>query len=235
MQKEKISLIIPMYNPSADWFALFPDTLNVLQKTFPDYSFVLVFIDDGSVVPVVQTENNSFSVNLIRHTENRGKGAAIRTGLQNTKSSLYILTDIDLPYSTESIITIIRRLKEGNDIVFGYRDKSEFKKSPFSRRIISFIYGWWVKNILRYPVGDTQCGLKGMNEKGKEIFLKTSVTTFLYDLEFMKLVLKKKDIKHSFQKVQLRAGVAFSRMSFKVLFREWLNLVKIIFRKSGSK
>lgn len=234
MQKEKISIIIPVFNPSGDWFFPFPDSLNLLQKTFPDYNFELIFVDDGSTRPLILKEQFPFSVKLITHSHNKGKGAALRTGLQNAESRFFILTDIDLPYTTESMVRLIRQMENDRDVVFGYREKSEFKKSPLPRRIISGIYGWWVKNILRYPVGDTQCGIKGMNEKGKEIFLKTTTKTFLYDLEFMKLVLKNKNINYDFLTVQLREGIQFSKMNVKVLLREWMNMLKIIFR-SGSK
>ena len=76
---------------------------------------------------------------------------------------------------------------------------------------------------------DTQAGLKGFNSKGKEMFLKTKVDTFVFDTEFIMLSFKNKlNIKTI--PLTLRPGLTFSRMGFSVMFRELIQFLGILMR-----
>ena len=76
---------------------------------------------------------------------------------------------------------------------------------------------------------DTQCGLKAMNKKGKEVFLKTTINRYLFDLEFV-FLLKRNSIKAAISELTLRDGLTFSEMNNRILFHEFKNFLKIIFK-----
>ena len=80
------------------------------------------------------------------------------------------------------------------------------------------------------PVSDTQCGLKGMNEKGKNIFLQTKINRYLFDLEFI-LYSSKNHLKIRAIPVELREGIVFGRMNYKILLHESKNLWNILRKK----
>ncbi len=80
------------------------------------------------------------------------------------------------------------------------------------------------------PVSDTQCGLKGFNTNGKEIFLKTTIDRYLFDFEFIFQCSRKKSILLKTVPVQLKDNVVFSNMKLKILMQESLNLIRVLFR-----
>ncbi|MBK9190506.1 MAG: hypothetical protein IPM77_02840 [Crocinitomicaceae bacterium] len=87
-----------------------------------------------------------------------------------------------------------------------------------------------MKTFLRLPTDDSQCGIKGFNKKGADVFLDTKIDRFLFDLEFIKLASKRK-LNVQIAEVELKPNIVFSKVSFKILFRESLNFLKVLFRK----
>ena len=83
-----------------------------------------------------------------------------------------------------------------------------------------------IRRFLRIPTDDTQCGLKGFNAKGKEVFLQTSIDRYLFDLEFVFLSARKK-LTLKKVVVELRPGIELSYMRWGVLMQEFGNFLKI--------
>jgi hypothetical protein len=71
--------------------------------------------------------------------------------------------------------------------------------------------------------------LKGMNQKGKAVFMETTINRFLVDMEFIKRATKKQEMKIEPVVVQLRPDVDFSSMGVGVLLAELKNFVRIFF------
>jgi len=170
------------------------------------------------------------TINFITYQENMGKGYALRKGVTEAKTELIIYTDIDFPYTEESFLAIYAKLIQGNDVVPGHRGEAYYTKTPFARKIISKVLRWILKTFLRLPTDDSQCGIKGFNKVGAAIFLDTEINRFLFDLEFIKLSSKRK-VKFQKAEVTLKPNIVFSKVNFKVLARESLNFLKILFRK----
>ena len=66
--------------------------------------------------------------------------------------------------------------------------------------------------------------------EGKEIFLKTRIPAFLFDMEFLVLASKRSDIRIQWIYVQAREGIVFSTMRAKTILTELINFTKILFR-----
>lgn len=89
-------------------------------------------------------------------------------------------------------------------------------------------------NYLFFPrlkVKDTQSGLKGFNQRGKQIFLKTQIAAFLFDMEFLVLASNDVTIKVDWIYLQVRDGVHFSGMKLKTIITELINFIRIWVRK----
>lgn len=152
-KKSNTCAVIPFYNEK--------NTIQeVLDKTLQYVQFVIL-VDDGS------TENYQLNydedrVNLIKHNKNRGKGAALKTGLQeaiNKKYDYTICLDADLQHPPESISEFIEKL-DSADIVVGNR-MSDKSSMPFHRimsnTITSFLLT--IKSGIKIP--DSQNGFRG--------------------------------------------------------------------------
>lgn len=210
------------------------DVFKRIQLQFP--SAELIVVNDGSTKNFTEGEEVLLAASGIRHvtyTENKGKGYALRQGVETAKGEYIIYTDIDFPYTHQSFLKVYEALKAGNDVVIGIRGEEYYTHLPKSRVYISKFLRSLIRFFLRIPTDDTQCGLKGFNQKGKEVFLETTINRYLFDLEFVFLSAREK-LKMKTVEVELRPEVVLSKMNWKILLQEFGNFLKI-FVRSVSK
>lgn len=163
---------------------------------------------------------------------NQGKGGALRDAVRQTTGKWVIYTDADYPYLIANAVEMFHVLStDAADVVVGVRDEQYYDQLPLGRKIFSLSLK--VMNYLFFPqlkVKDTQSGLKGFNQKGKEVFLKTRIPAFLFDMEFLVLASKRPDIRIHWIYVQAREGIVFSTMRAKTILTELYNFISILFR-----
>lgn len=164
---------------------------------------------------------------------NKGKGGALRDAVRLTTGKWVIYTDADYPYLMENAVEMFRLLStDAADVVVGVRDEQYYDQLPLGRKIFSLSLK--LMNYLFFPqlkVKDTQSGLKGFNQKGKEIFLKTQISAFLFDMEFLVLASKNPTIRIQWIYVQAREGIVFSTMRAKTILTELVNFASILFSR----
>ncbi len=232
--KQKLTLVLPCYNPPENWEKVVVDSVKSISSKIGQ-SASLIIVNDGSNSNVDRAhvdyiKSHLEDAQIVEYEENRGKGFALRQGVQKVDKGLIIYTDIDFPYEEKSLLNIYEILKEGPDAVLGHRGKEYYSKTPFFRKIISKTLRGFLKVFLRLPTDDSQCGIKGFNQTGAKVFLDTRIDRFLFDLEFIKLSAKRK-LKIKKANVQLKPNVVFSKVNMKILARESLNFFKVLFRK----
>ena len=93
---------------------------------------------------------------------------------------------------------------------------------------LSHICNTWV---LRIKIKDTQGGMKGFSQAGQAIFLTTRINSFLFDTEFIYKASRRKEINLRTINANIKEGLAVSDMGFKVLRREALNFLSILFHR----
>lgn len=233
MQKRKLDIILPCFNPPDGW----ADTVE--QKLKEIYSFIkpeevgLILVNDGSKKPIedaalakLKELNPHFKFKS--YPQNRGKGFALREGVRMSESNFCIYTDIDFPYTADSFASVLKALEDGGDVVISKRSENYYEKTPFLRKIISKVLKSVIRVFLKLPTTDTQAGLKGFNLKGKSCFLDTKINRYLFDLEFVYLAARKNDLNKKIVNVELRPDVKFSKMHTGILIGESLNFFRII-------
>ena len=227
-----IHLIIPVHSPESGWNS-------ILQTRFDEFAGSLdsdsevepLMIVDGPVSGQVKNEIEAFASNgwkVLWLAENIGKGEALRRGAQSIKGHFMLFTDVDMPYSTSRMKTIVHSLLAGSDLAFGRRDSKYLQALPFQRRLISILLKAFNKYILRLKHPDTQCGLKGFSAKGKQCLIATKTKSFSFDIELAVIASKQKDFNWTAVDVELRKGVIFRDMNFAILKHELRNLWRII-------
>ncbi len=171
---------------------------------------------------------------LIDYAANKGKGFAIRQGAVAATGSVIIYTDIDFPYSNESLYAIYTALNdEGYDVAVGIKNEDYYKLVPPARRAISKGLRMLIRVFLRMPVTDTQCGLKGFRKEIRPLFLQTTINRYLFDLEFVRNCFRHKPtVKLKAVPIQLKEGVHFRNMNYRILLPEMLNFIKLLFKKT---
>lgn len=115
----KLSIIIPVFNERKTIAAIL-EKINKLKIKGVEKEIVL--IDDGSNDGTREILNKKKVGKLILHDKNQGKGAAIRTGLDNSSGEYIIIQDADLEYDPAQIPSLIEPiLKKKAEVVYGTR------------------------------------------------------------------------------------------------------------------
>ena len=234
-----LDIVHPVFNPHAGWAQDLFHYFNLFRSKIPHDLIVSVYVvNDGSKQGILADdirflENSLTHFHFISLPQNQGKGAALRKAVQQTKGEFVIYTDADYPYLIENATKMVELLmRDQADIVVGVRDEQYYDQLPLKRKIFSLSLK--VMNYLFFPklkVKDTQSGLKGFNRKGKEVFLKTKIQAFLFDMEFLVLASKRKHIRIDWIYLQAREGVKFSTMKAKTILTELLNFSSILVRE----
>ena len=127
MQKKIVlSILIPAFNES-NTVQLVLDKVGSVQLGWGIEKEIIV-VDDCSTDYTVKTvrnyikENPNLAFQLIEHSENRGKGAAIRTGIEHAIGSYLIIQDADLEYDPNEYNILLQPIVDGHaDVVYGSR------------------------------------------------------------------------------------------------------------------
>jgi glycosyltransferase involved in cell wall biosynthesis len=116
----ELTVIVPVYNEEATVARLLERVAAVpLSKQ-------MVVVDDGSrdgsraaIESFVKAHPEA---ELVAHETNRGKGAAIRTGLERARGAYTIIQDADLEYEPEDFVRLLAAAREqGARVVYGSR------------------------------------------------------------------------------------------------------------------
>ena len=212
---------------------------NLFKEAIPAETTIHMYlVNDGSKsgirkqdIDLLKTAVSGFT--FIDSKINQGKGGALRDAVRKTTGKWVIYTDADYPYLIENAVEMFHLLSSNAaDVVVGVRDEQYYDQLPVGRKIFSLSLK--VMNYLFFPqlkVKDTQSGLKGFNQKGKEVFLKTRITAFLFDMEFLVLASNNPEIRIQWIYVKARDGIVFSTMRAKTILTELVNFTSILFSR----
>lgn len=232
-----LSIILPCYNPPKEWELNVLQSFKFIQSEITDQEIELIIVNDGTPNQSFQNEETFLNQNIsnftfIHNNVNMGKGHAIRTGIDACNGEIIIYTDIDFPYTITSFIDIYNTLITGNDVAVGIKNAKYYEKVPTIRKLISKSLRFIIGFFLRLPITDTQCGLKGMKKDIKPLFLNTTITRYLFDLEFIRACFRHKPkLKVVAVPITLNENIVFRKMNPKILIQELGNFLMILLRK----
>ena len=126
--RQKISLIVPIYNESAvidEFYRRASDALEAIEGM--DYE--IVFIDDGSRDDSYQqlaalAEQDS-RIRVLKFSRNFGHQIAITAGLDYTTGDCIAIIDADLQDPPEVVAEMVAKWHEGYDVIYGKREERE--------------------------------------------------------------------------------------------------------------
>jgi glycosyltransferase involved in cell wall biosynthesis len=138
----KLSVIIPVFNEEATIETL----LERIARVELPVEKEIIIVDDGSTDRTREIVEQLDSAEVITrfHTENRGKGAAVRTGLEVASGEIVLIQDGDLEYDPADYPRLIRPIIEKRArVVYGSRILGQNEASYFryywGGRFLSFL------------------------------------------------------------------------------------------------
>ena len=135
---------------------------DVAERAHAQLDTVLV-VDDGST-DGTESEARAAGVEVIRHTVNQGKGAAIKTGLRELSARAGIeyalILDGDGQHLPEEIPAFIEAANRTHAPMLVGTRMSDTRTMPFVRRMTNRFMSWQISRVCGQPVPDSQCGFR---------------------------------------------------------------------------
>jgi glycosyltransferase involved in cell wall biosynthesis len=123
---EKLSIIIPVYNEENTIHFILDKIKNV--KLLNNISKEIIIVDDCSSdnsllnLKKYQLNNNDLDIVILKHDINKGKGAALHTGINKATGNIIIIQDADLEYDPQEYNILLKPILDGiADVVYGSR------------------------------------------------------------------------------------------------------------------
>lgn len=162
----QISIVIPLLNEADSLQELHQWIVTVMEQH--QYSYELIFIDDGStddswnVITALQTQNPY--VKGIKFLKNFGKSQGLNAGFKKAEGDVIITMDADLQDSPEEIPELYRMITvQGHDLVSGWKKKRY--DSKIRKNIPSKLFNWAARKTSGIQLNDFNCGLKAYQKK----------------------------------------------------------------------
>lgn len=193
----ELSIIIPMYN-EASIAETCVRTLAAAMET-NGISYEILFSDDGSTddcAAIVKKTARELvltggEIRVVRAEKNRGKGHAVRLGMQAAQGDFCIFTDCDLAYGTDVIAAMANRMKASDtDVLIGSRAIAEDGYAGYTlmRKLASKAYVRLLAASAGFHYTDSQCGIKMFRrEAAQKIFSLAETDGWAFDFELLLL------------------------------------------------
>lgn len=182
----KLSIVVPCYNESKDIAKNSEIIKNYLESIKQDYELILV--NDGSKDNTKEVIEAIPGVKALSYEPNRGKGGAVKYGIENATGDYVLFMDADLSTDLEAIDKFVK-LAPNYDMVIGSRHAKDSvikKKQPALRVFIGWCCRKLVNMKFHFKYKDTQCGFKAMRtDIAKKIVEKQVVNNFAFDVEYL--------------------------------------------------
>ena len=181
----KTAAIIPAYRQEQH-------ISDVVRRTRRQLDHVLV-VDDGSSDNTARCAREA-GAEVIVHSQNRGKGEAIKTGLRHWLDRQFIhviILDADGQHLPEEIDRFIAALAQAGDrsLFLGNR-MNNLTGMPFVRRVVNRYMSNRISRICRQEIPDTQCGFRMLDRQLIPELLEGG-TRFDYETEMLIIASRK--------------------------------------------
>lgn len=187
----EVSIVVPAYNEANR----LPRSLSAIYSHLSraQYTAEVIVVDDGSTdgtAALVSAAACNFpGLRLLENHRNYGKGYSVRRGVLQSQGRYILFTDADLSTPIQEADRLLALLQQGWDIVLGSRaldPRLLQKPQPWLRRQAGNLFHRMVRNLMRLPFRDTQCGFKAFRRPAAiQLFQLQRIDRFGFDVEVL--------------------------------------------------
>ena len=186
IDRTNVAALIPAYfeaNHIAD----------VARRVCTQIDCVLV-VDDGST-DATETEARTSGAQVIRHAQNQGKGAAIKTGLRELAArpgiEYIMILDGDGQHSPEEIPNFLEEAnRSGAELIVGNR-MSDTRTMPLVRKLTNRTMSALISGLIGQSVPDSQCGFRMFRRDLALALLDTASSNFDFETEMLAIAARR--------------------------------------------
>lgn len=164
MEKPYLSFIIPAKNEESSVENLYKEIVEVVEPL--KKQFEIIFIDDGSTDSTFERLKNLHKkdkrVRVIKFRGNWGKSTALQAGFDYSQGDIVFTLDADLQDNPAEIPSFLDKLKEGYDLVSGWK---KIRHDPWHKVIPSRILNYATGKLTGLWLHDINCGFKAYRKE----------------------------------------------------------------------
>lgn len=197
MERPYLSVIVPAHREEQRILPTLQAICSFLRAE--PWSYEIIVVDDGSpdqtkeVVRRFQKLHEP-RLRLLEHQTNRGKGAAVRTGMAAAHGTYTLFTDADNATPITELPKLLTLAVKGSDVVIGSRYLPEsrvVRRQSLFRRFMSRGGNFLFRILLGLKFTDTRCGFKIFNERARQILLpRLQLERWGFDTELLVVALR---------------------------------------------
>lgn len=229
----KFSIVVPAYNEGKHIY----DNLMAIVKCVSDFvpDFEILPVNDGSkdntAEEIIRASKVDSRIVPVIYEVNKGKGGAIKTGVDAATGDIIGFIDADLDLSPEHYRAFLDKMnKDSCDVVIGSKMHKDSKLNyPAARKVFSFCYYIMLKILFGLKVKDTQTGIKIYKASFiKRVVKVQQIKGFAFDIEQLALLnnlgatIKEMPVEVNFSRQE-----SFGRIRIKDILRMFSDTLKI--------
>jgi glycosyltransferase involved in cell wall biosynthesis len=219
MENKKVFIVIPAYNEEKVITGVIAE---IRAAGYPD----IIVVDDGSADRTCESASAT-GVTALRHKINRGKGAAVKTGIEAAKllgADVIVTMDGDGQHDPKDIEKLLRQLEKSTEVVLGTRLKNPEGMPPhkiLANKIGNF-FTWWLYGLW---VTDSQSGFRVYSRRAANL-IDTRTDRYEYDSEIIREIHR-----HHLKFAEVPIAVRYTEYSMgKLQKQNFSNGVKTVYK-----
>jgi dolichyl-phosphate beta-glucosyltransferase len=184
-----LSLVVPAFNEGSR----LSDGLDRLMESISPNDTEIIVVDDGSsdnTADIARRKLKEWTQScVISLGHNRGKGAAVKTGVIRARGSVIGFIDADMATDPKDLSYLLRAI-EHSHVAVGSRahEASLVTERGIHREVMNRTFGTLVSSMTHLPYMDTQCGFKAFRGPVAKLLVHgTQVDRFAFDVEMLDL------------------------------------------------
>ncbi|MBC8186046.1 glycosyltransferase [candidate division KSB1 bacterium] len=226
---KKISVIISLYNIEDHIESLYNGLTTFLKNS--NYSFELVFVDDGSLdatyQKIVKLSKDNPVVSLIKMRSQFGEASAFTAGLKQSTGDVILYFTARVKINPDYLSALITKLEQGNDLVVGWRYP---RKDSKLNQIISKMFNAITKKLSKVKLHDINSGVFVTK---REVLDNINVYGDMHN--FIPVLAERQGYKIDEAKIEQLPGKFRKSKYFREYLQRLLDIITVIFLTNYSK
>jgi len=194
----ELSVVIPSWNEAQRLPATLETARAYLEAEYPE-NYEMIVVDDGSrdgTAALLADRAAAWPrLRVVTHPMNRGKGAAVRSGVLEAVGTRILFADADAATPWQEEGKLRAAIDQGADVAVGSRLARDHRvevRRFLGRGLAGRLFARLVRRMFRLPVRDTQCGFKMFRgETGRGLFKACDEDGYLFDVLVLALAARR--------------------------------------------